>query len=730
MTSNPQYLEVAVPTPLRRSFHYLPPSKTNIDRLVTGLRVKVPFGRQKLVGILLGTTRDPGVASDKIRSAIEIIDDQPVLPATLMTLCTWSADYYHHPVGDVMSAALPRLLRQGEPRSELQALLVPVEGARGGDLTRAPAQAGLLRKLQGAGSGLSVTELKRLDISRSVINGLIGKGLAAWQTHTEVPRHFDPDTVQVNTPDIELYDEQRQAVAAIDRPGVWLLYGITGSGKTEVYLRLIEDMLRAGKQSLVLVPEIGLTPQLVARFTRRFSVRIEVIHSGLTDRERLSAWRAAECGAAGIVIGTRSAIFTPLASPGLLVVDEEHDSSFKQQDGFRYSARDLAIMRGRLEGVPVILGSATPSLETLHNVDLGKYQRLDLSRRPGDAEPARYRVMNIRNEKLDEGFSPHLIELVREHLNEGNQVLVFLNRRGFAPVLLCHECGWIARCRRCDARLTYHHGRRKLICHHCGSTNTLQPNCPECASNQLVPLGAGTERLEQTLSRLLPGNKIVRIDGDTTRKKDYMEKVLQEVRGGEPAVLIGTQLLAKGHHFPDVTLAAIVDVDSGFYSADFKAIEKMGQLILQVGGRSGRASKRGLVAIQTHFPGDPMLRTLIQDGYIAFAQKILQERREYELPPWHHMTLFRAESVSKTLPLTFLTEITDKTASSDTVNVLGPVPSPMEKRAGKYRAQLLLSSPNRKALRTQVKQCIEIAENAPAAHKVRWSVDVDPVDLF
>ncbi|MBD3647469.1 MAG: primosomal protein N', partial [Pseudomonadales bacterium] len=479
-----------------------------------------------------------------------------------------------------------------------------------------------------------------------------------------------------------------------------------------------------------LVPEIGLTPQTVTRFTRRFSVKVVAMHSGLTDRERMEAWRHAAQGSAGIVIGTRSAVFTPLRKPGLIVVDEEHDPSFKQTDGFRYSARDLAVMRGHIEKLPVVLGSATPSLETLHNVVREKYGQLTLSHRPGNARPARYRIIDIRNRRLDEGFSTELIDSIKQQLADGNQVLVFLNRRGFAPVLLCHECGWLARCHRCDARLTWHHARKALICHHCGGTNRIPEECPECRSRQLLALGAGTERVEQTLSRMLPGQKIIRIDRDTTRKKDYMSSVVSELRRGEPAVLVGTQLLAKGHHFPDVTLAAILDMDSGFYSADFKAIERMGQLILQVGGRSGRASKPGLIAIQTHFPDAEILKTLMHEGYPAFAEKLLEERRENELPPWQFLTLVRAEATSRSLPLEFLKETAAKMKSGSLVELLGPIPSPMERRAGRYRAQLLISSRNRGALQRTVKNYIAVAEASSLARKVRWSIDVDPVDLF
>lgn len=729
MTSESRYLEVAVPTPLRRTFHYLPPP--GADRPAPGARVRVPFGNRKnVVGVLLDTRGTSNVDPGKIRPAVEILDEQAVFPNALMTLCTWAADYYHHPVGEVFATALPRLLRQGEPTSGSIRLLAATGRQPGSGLDRAPRQAALFGELRNAHEGLSGPELKRLQMSATVIQGLIDKQLASWRLKDDMAAPFDPGDVRVNRSGITLNEEQIEAVDAIRGPGTWLLYGITGSGKTEVYLRLIEKFLAAGKQALVLVPEIGLTPQTLARFTRRFSVKVVAMHSALTDRERLEAWRHAAGGVAGIVIGTRSAIFTPLKNPGLIVVDEEHDTSFKQQEGFRYSARDLAVMRGHLEGLPVLLGSATPSLETLYNVVRDKYRQLTLSHRAGDARPARYRIIDIRNRKLEEGFSGELVELIKQQLDAGNQVLIFLNRRGFAPVLLCHECGWIAKCHRCDARLTWHQAQKALICHHCGGINRIPENCPDCQSRQLLALGVGTERVEQTLSRMLPNRKIVRIDRDTTRRKDYMSNVVRDLRRGEPAVLVGTQLLAKGHHFPDVTLAAILDMDSGFYSADFKAVERMGQLIMQVGGRSGRATKPGLIAIQTHFPEADILQTLMHEGYPTFAEKLLAERRENELPPWRFLTLVRAEATSRSLPMKFLTETADRLNTGNMVELLGPVPSPMEKRAGKFRAQLLMSSEDRNALQRTVKDYIAVAEDSPLARKIRWSVDVDPVDLF
>lgn len=734
MPPSPKFLEIAVPTPLRRTFHYLLPAGSGASDLQPGIRLSVPFGRQTLTGLLLGTATDTDVEVSKLKPAKAILDQVPVLAPSLLKLCLWAADYYHHPVGEVLATALPVLLRQGEPTSEPVNVLRTTEAGNGllpAELTRAPTQAGLLRLLKTEGE-LTREDLQNAGISLAIARALQGKSLVEWIT-LDAPEQepFDPGKLTV-TPGVPLNDEQEAAVESIASggPRPTLLFGITGSGKTEVYLELIERQLKAGRQALVLVPEIGLTPQTIRRFTHRFNVPVAVLHSGLTDRERLTAWKQARDGHAGIVIGTRSAIFTPLRAPGIIVIDEEHDTSFKQQDGFRYSARDLAVMRGHLEKVPVVLGSATPSLETWHNARSGKYGRCDLALRPGASMNTQYRIIDIRNEQLIEGFSSRLLDAIREHLTGGNQVLVFLNRRGYSPVLLCRGCGWIAQCHRCDARLTLHQHLGALICHHCGSQARISRACPECESDQLLPLGAGTQRLEEALAEQFDRWPLIRIDRDTTRTRDAMEKHAARIEKGEPLILVGTQMLAKGHHFPNVTLVAMIDMDAGFYSANFKAPERTAQLVLQVGGRAGRAEKPGTVAIQTHLPDQPIFRRLIDEGYARFADDLLAERETHELPPFHHQALIRAEATGKTHPLDFLENLAAKLAPHPSVSVLGPVPASMERKAGRYRAQLLLTAKNRKSLGRYLDHCIEIAEASPDARKVRWSVDVDPVDLF
>jgi primosomal protein N' (replication factor Y) len=528
---------------------------------------------------------------------------------------------------------------------------------------------------------------------------------------------------------------QSQAVAAIregfDRFAAFLLDGVTGSGKTEVYLRVVESILNRGQQALVLVPEIGLTPQLLARFEIRLPGPLAVLHSGLTERERLQAWLTAKSGAASVVIGTRSAIFTPLQRPGIIIVDEEHDTSFKQQEGFRYQARDLALVRAHQAGIPVVLGSATPSLESLLNVQRGRYQRLRLAERVGDAIEPPIQLLDVRRRPMTEGLSDRLLAEMHSHLARDEQVLLFLNRRGFAPTLICHECGWLCQCQRCDARMTLHLRERKLICHHCASEKSVDEACPACGSIDLRALGQGTERIEQFLRQAFPNVGVARLDRDSTRRKGSLQTLLREIRQGERRILIGTQMLAKGHDFPNVTLVAIVDADQGLFGVDFRASERMAQLIIQVSGRAGRAQKPGVVLIQTHHPDHPLLRTLIMQGYAAFAEAALGERYEACLPPFGYQALLRADA-TKTEPVyRFLNEAHDLAMGlARPVEVMGPVPAPMERRAGRYRAQLLIQAQQRQILHEFLDQWTGLLTTLKLTRQVRWSLDVDPADLL
>ncbi|OYT80407.1 MAG: primosomal protein N' [Pseudomonas sp. PGPPP4] len=736
----PLILRLALPSPLRRLFDYLPPKGAVEEQLRPGVRLRVPFGRREVIGVLIEVAQETEVPADKLRKALQLLDERPPLPSALFELCQWSAQYYQHSLGDTLSWALPALLRQGEPAERrLQRFWIAQPDARPEDprLARAPRQREALKTLRQHPHGVLHELLGQLGLVKDSLDLLQAKGLVHVETRYHQPhRHQGAWLAQAELP---LNGEQRLAYEAV-RAGsgfhCYLLEGVTGSGKTEVYLQLIRATLEAGRQALLLIPEINLGPQTLGRFEQRFNARIALLHSALTDRERMDIWLAARDGELDIVVGTRSALFTPLKHPGLIIVDEEHDASYKQQEGLRYHARDLAVVRARFENLPVVLGSATPSLESLHNAEQGRYAHLRLSLRAGGAQPPRFERLDVRSRPLDSGLSQPLLKAMGATLERGQQVLVFLNRRGFAPTLLCHDCGWLAQCPRCDARMTYHRGSGELRCHHCDQRQTPPRHCPSCGKLDLRPVGAGTERAEERLQLLFPDVPVLRIDRDTTARKDALGKLLKTIHSGTPCILVGTQMLAKGHHFPKVTLVAVLDADSGLFSADFRASERMAQQIVQVAGRAGRAEEPGQVLIQTHLADHPLMVQLAEEGYPAFARQALQERRAAGLPPFAYLALLRADAHRQDQVENFL-EAAYHVAEGLAVNLalpqvelLGPVPAPMERRAGRHRAQLLLQSSSRAPLHRLLGIWVVQLESLPEARQVRWSLDVDPIDLF
>jgi len=685
--------------------------------------------------VVAGSRQAPG----RLKRVAQILDTESLLSSNDLALISWAAGYYQHPIGEVVAGVLPVRLRQGRPA---------LSGGHPGwqvtaagqmqdvvQLTRAPRQAELLGLLQAHPGGLAGSFIReRCGECRSALQGLRQKG---WIERAEVAAAVwaGKDAAALEPPPT-LGSEQQQALQEInDRLGGFsalLLEGITGSGKTEVYLGAVQAALASGRQILILVPEIGLTPQLVARFQRRLDVPLALLHSGLSHSQRELAWQRARRGEARVVIGTRSAVFTPLPALGLVIVDEEHDISLKQQDGFRYSARDLAVVRAQRTGCPVVLGSATPSLESLRNALDGRYAHLHMSHRAGGASSPRMDLLDIRSVPLQAGVSSTLLRMTGEELEAGNQVLLFLNRRGYAPILTCYDCGWVAQCRRCDARMTLHQGRRRLWCHHCGSQRPLDPCCPDCGGAELRPLGQGTERLEEALLSRFPDAGLVRIDRDSTQRKGSMARLLQEIRRGEHRLLIGTQMLAKGHHFPDVTLVGVLDVDQGLFGADFRAAERMAQMITQVAGRAGRAEKPGRVVIQTRHPDHPLMQTLLRQGYGAFARESLVERRAAGLPPYSHQALLRAESSDADEPSRFLEQALELAQPHirEGMQFWGPVPAPMERRAGRYRAHLLIQADRRSQMQRMLPAWIPELTKARLARRVRWSIDVDPQQML
>ncbi len=753
MQENQSVLRISIPSPLRRLFDYLPASNVEFDKLQPGVRLQVPFGNRKTIGLLVAKADSSDFDANKLKQASDVLDETALLPSDILELLTWVARYYHHPPGEVYFSALPTLLRKGNPLPDnsIKRWRLSDQG-RALDATalrQAPRQLKLLECLRLFAEGADAEQINQQQVNwRPVMSKLIEKQLvdvievsaADLEINTAADKQDieaqDAEVCKLSDTQLELSDAQNHAVKQIkdklDQFQAFLLEGVTGSGKTEVYLRVIEAVIRQGRQALVLVPEIGLTPQMVARFRDRFHCAVAVFHSGLNEKQRLSAWLSARDGSASIIIGTRSAVFTPTANLGVIILDEEHDLSFKQQEGFRYSARDVAVKRAHQNNIPIVLGSATPSLECLHNVQTQRFELLTLPERVGGAQHPGIRLLDVRAVKMPEGLSPVLLEMMRQHLKKGNQVLLFLNRRGYAPALLCHDCGWVSHCQRCDANMTIHQRDHRQRCHHCGADKPLVESCPECQSKELHTYGAGTERVEQALMAHFPDKKIIRIDRDTTRRKGAFEALLDQVNSGEGQILIGTQLLAKGHHFPNVTLVGVLNADNELFSSDFRASERMAQLLVQVAGRAGRAEKPGEVLIQTHQPEHPLLQTMIKQGYQQFAKQALDERRMAELPPYTHLALLRAEAVDSQAPEHFLQAARKLSAEyqSSQVTFLGPLPAPMEKRAGRFRMQLLLQSDSRASLHQLLQHWTPRLETLKQARKVRWSLDVDPMEMF
>ncbi|MGR5413807.1 primosomal protein N' [Vibrio astriarenae] len=728
----PSIARVSLPVPLDRSFDYLIPAHLFP---VIGGRVAVPFGPKTMIGIVTAFASESQF--DKLKSIKQVLDAEPLWPDSLFQLLTWCSQYYQYPLGDTLANAMPAALKKGKP-AQVEAIVEwhLTEEGRTQLMTgvgRAKKQALALQLLESG--GLTREKLNDAGVSTSVTKALEEKGWIAAQSR--LPQ-IQPWGAQVER-EVEkpkLNEEQAVAIASVNHRqsyGCFLLEGVTGSGKTEVYLNLIKPVLERGQQALVLVPEIGLTPQTIERFASRFNVPVTVVHSNLNETERLNAWLAARDRACGIVIGTRSALLTPFADLGIIIVDEEHDSSYKQQDSLRYHARDVAIMRANKEGIPIVLGSATPALETLHNARTGKYSHLHLTQRAGSAKPTTNKVLDIKGLYLEGGLSAPLIAEMRKHLEAGNQVLLFLNRRGFSPALMCHECGWIAECHRCEAYYTYHQNSNEIRCHHCGSQRPVIHQCQGCGSSHLVTVGVGTEQLETQLNSLFPDYSAIRIDRDSTRRKGSLEQALESIRNNEHQILIGTQMLAKGHHFPNVTLVALLDVDGSLYSSDFRASERLAQLFIQVAGRAGRASKRGEVILQTHHPEHPLLQALLTQGYSQFADTALQERKMALLPPYSFLTLFKAEANDNQMVEQFLRQVRHTLEAHPLYSqgdvVLGPTPAPLSKRAGKYRWQLLLQTQSRAQMQRLLSSAKPAIRLLPLAKKVRWSLDIEPQDL-
>ena len=725
-------VRVALAVPLPRFFDYLyAPDLTPI----VGGRVLVPFGSQKRVGIVVDLPASSDVAKEKLKPIIDVLDTESLFNSTTWDWLAWSANYYRAALGDVLFQALPVKLRNGESAVKNDRTFWRIT-----ELGKQALESGELKRAKKQIEALNLLLMQNLEKGNNEISSAVWSALKGKDYIEEIIVPTEQKSWQQalgNNPLVNLDNRltlnKQQALAfsqLLFQEGfnVWLLEGVTGSGKTEIYLQYIEEVLKKGKQVLVLVPEIGLTPQTVRRFQARFNVEIDVLHSNLNDTQRLNVWERARTGQSAIVIGTRSALFTQFSNLGLIILDEEHDGSFKQQDGWRYHARDLGIVLAQKLNIPILLGSATPSLESVNNVQNGKYRHLVLSKRAGNATALRQFVIDLKHQRIQNGLSEPLLQRMQEHLEKGNQVLLFLNRRGFAPVLLCHECGWIDECHHCEKPYTYHQHQRVLRCHHCGAQKTVPIQCGHCGSTHLVTTGLGTEQLEETLKARFPQYNIARIDRDSTARKGKLEGYLEDIQQGKSQILIGTQMLAKGHHFPNVTLVALVNVDNALFSLDFRAEERLAQLYVQVAGRSGRAEKQGEVVLQTHYPDHPLLTTLLEKGYQAFAEETLKLRHNMGLPPFSFQALFKTQCRHSEEAENALSQLASffYEQKIEGLQVLGPIPAPFSKKAGQYRWQLLLQHASRKQLQAALSR---YSPELIKSSQVRLILDVDPLDL-
>ena len=721
-------IRVALDVPLPCGFDYLAPDADAED---VGRRVCVPFGRGEKIGIILEVLAASDLPPEKLKPVRAILRDAPPFPPDWLALADFCSRYYQHPIGEVVALALPPALRRRDtlPRLPDRATFrITEEGRRAlPQLAQRSIAARLLAALELNGA-MTRRELRTVSATAArQLPDMLEKGWLIADLEA-------PSLKAAAGP--ELLDEQRQAVEnvaqAFGRFAPFLLHGVTGSGKTEVYLRLIERALERGGQALLLVPEIALTPQLEARVSNRFpGARLVSLHSSLADGARAAGFLQALNGEADIVLGTRLSVFTPLPRLGLIVVDEEHDPSFKQQEGMRYSARDVAVWRAKQRGVPIVLGSATPSLETWAAAQSGRYRLLELScRAVAEAMPA-VRCVDTRREKLQDGMSEHLLRAIAARLERGEQSLIFLNRRGYAPVLACPSCGWVSRCTGCAANMVVHLADRRLRCHHCGREERIPAACPSCGNQDIHPFGRGTQRLEEALIARFPQARILRVDRDSAKSQSRWHAVLEAIHKGEADILVGTQMLAKGHDFPMLTLVGVLNADAALFAADFRAPERLFAQLMQVGGRSGRAALPGEVLIQTQYPDYPLYRALAAHDYAAFAAAQLAERERAGFPPFTHQAMLRAEAPELAQALAFL-----KTAgelgsglSSGEVSLYDAVPMRLHRLAHLERAQLLVESRSRPALQAFLAHWLGAIRALKTPKALRWHIDVDPLEF-
>ena len=735
MTDALHILKVALDVPLDRVFDY----KTEYPNTQIGQYVVVPFGARKMIGVVVGVSDTSAIESKKLKSIIRL-DSEVIFDEQSFKLFQFCSQYYHYPLGQTILSAVPSRLKKINTQAMIKKYLYRLtkKAIQLGIDQLPPRQTILKRIVMAFIDAKELDEASLRSISSTWKKSIKTLDEMGWIEKNEVTVD---SKVYKEAPIPSLNSDQQKALHSIletnEKFAPWLLYGITGSGKTEVYIRLIEATLKKEHaQVLVLVPEINLTPQLESRFRSRFEkYTLVTLHSHLTDNERLTHWRLAKEGAAQIIIGTRLSIFTPMPHLSLIIIDEEHDASFKQQEGLRYHARDVAIFRAKSENIPIVMGTATPSLETWFNAtktkDAKKFGFLKLtSRAVQDSTLPEIKCIDISKSIVTKGFSPYLIDAIRDRLNKKEQSLIFINRRGFAPVLLCSSCQWTGQCHRCSSRLVVHLNQKRLRCHHCGYDEKMPQQCPSCGNTDLYPTGLGTQRIEETLKEFFPEARILRIDRDSTRTKEALNDLFLKMKNREIDILIGTQMLSKGHDFPHLSLVGVLDTDQALYSPDFRASERLFSQLMQVSGRAGRAHIKGEVFIQTAFPNHSLFEALKTHDFEYFANELLKERELAELSPFSFLVLLKAEAHQLTHVMKFLNEAMQKAQDlSRHVTVYNPVRPIMERLKGMERAQLVLQASSRVALQKLLAEWVSFLRENKLGKKVKWVLDIDPLEF-
>ena len=730
-----RYFSIAIDIPFNQLFTYS--SETDISNPI-GCRVLVPFGKKQKLALVLEEQQTPEFDLSKIKTIDKWVDEKPILDAESIALIKWAASYYLYPLPAALFTLLPSYFRKAKLQKNLFGRVFTCAQTVSDDLLdtlkRSKKQQQLLSCFKKQTQQTLIQLKETAQYSAPALKQLVEKTLLVQSEAFHLPNYVLPEQASFLTLNKQQESAYQKITSLQGAFNVFLLEGVTGSGKTEVYHHIIRDVLDKQKQVLLLVPEIGLTPQLLIRLRERFGEGVYSLHSGMSATERAKVWLGCRTNEVKILIGTRSSLFSPFQKLGIIIIDEEHDNSLKQQEGFRYHARDLAIVMAKRKNLPVILGTATPSYESYHNLEKDHYYHLKMTERAGNAIPPKMQLVDLNKGSTQEGVSDRLLPVIKKHLNKNNQVMFFINRRGFSPVLMCEKCRWMKDCNRCDSHMTMHQGRNyfyNMKCHHCGSQAPVPSKCPDCGCEDIIAVGQGTERIESYLSIAFPDKKVIRIDRDSMSKKEALQNSLDKINKGEVDILIGTQMLSKGHHFKDVTLVIILNADSGLYSGDYRAFEQTAQQIIQVAGRAGREEKQGEVFIQTQFVENEMLRRLVREGYQSCAAINKQERMAAGFPPAARCILLRAENFDQKLTWDFLIQISEwlRNIDANEVRVLGPAISPIERVAGKYRMQLLVLSDNYAQLRGIAKMLFNELHKGKFGRKIRWSLDVDPVNL-